>query len=359
MGKTKELNDFTRLLMKWHREENIRDLPWKGEPDPYKIWLSEIIMQQTRVGQGQAYYERFVNRFPDIFSLAAAQDDDVFKYWEGLGYYNRCRNLLVTARQLVNENNGRFPADYNALLALKGIGPYTAAALASFGFGLPYAVVDGNVLRVLSRFFNFDTPIDEPEGKNKLVSLAQLLLDKTQPAAFNQAIMDFGATVCKPGSPLCSQCPLADACEGFAAGNEKRLPVKAKRLERRRRFFAYILLEVKGSYWVSGQQKSDIWRFLNQLYRIELPDEKALIDFIPDSYPELSKWKYIALEKHMEIYQQTLTHQEISMVFFRLVLETKPKIKGGKWVEKTSLQKLAFPKTINLYLGEIGLLINI
>lgn len=354
MAESKEYKNFTRLLMKWHKEENIRDMPWKGEPEPYKIWLSEIIMQQTRVGQGQAYYERFVNRFPDIFTLAAAQDDDVFKYWEGLGYYNRCRNLLATARQLVNENMGLFPGDYNALLAFKGIGPYTAAALASFGFGLPYAVVDGNVLRVLSRFFNSDTPVDMPEGKNKLGSLAQSLLDKKQPAAFNQAIMDFGATVCKPGVPLCCQCPVADLCEGFAAGNEKQLPVKAKRLERRKRFFAYLLLEFKGRYWVSGQQDSDIWRFLNQLYRVELPDERAFKDFIPDSYTELSKWKYIALAKHMVIYKQTLTHQEITMVFFRLELETQPDINGGKWVDKASMKRLAFPKTINLYLEEIG-----
>lgn len=340
--------------MKWHREKNNRDMPWKEEPEPYKIWLSEIIMQQTRVAQGQAYYERFVNRFPNIFSLAAAQDDDVFKYWEGLGYYNRCRNLLTTARQLVNENMGCFPGDYNALLALKGIGPYTAAALASFGFGLPHAVVDGNVLRVLSRFFNSDTPVDMPEGKNKLGSLAQTLLDKKQPAAFNQAVMDFGATVCKPGTPLCSQCPLADACEGFAAGNEKRLPIKAKRLERRKRFFAYLLIEVKGKYWVSGQQDSDIWRFLNQLYRVELSDEVAFTDFIPDSYQVLSKWKYIALAKHVKTYNQKLTHQEISMVFFRLELETQPDIKEGKWVDKASMKRLAFPKTINLYLEAIG-----
>jgi A/G-specific adenine glycosylase len=182
---------FTSILLHWHEHENHRAMPWKGEKDPYKIWLSEIILQQTRVEQGWAYYEKYIKAFPTVRDLAAAPDETVLKMWEGLGYYSRCRNLLYTARMIVNEFDGHFPSDYKELLRLKGVGAYTAAAIASFAFNLPYAVVDGNVIRVLSRYFGITEPTDLALVKKQLDALAQRLIDSHKPAAYNQAIMDF------------------------------------------------------------------------------------------------------------------------------------------------------------------------
>jgi A/G-specific adenine glycosylase len=203
---------FREKLMGWHLESNKREMPWKGEKDPYRIWLSEIILQQTRVEQGWAYYERFLKKFPNISALARASDQVVLKCWEGLGYYTRCRNLIHTARYIAFERNGLFPSTYDEIIQLKGVGPYTAAAIASFAFNQPHAVVDGNVFRVLARYHGLSTPIDRPEGKKLFQSLAQGSLDKDQPGQYNQALMDLGATVCKPQSPNCADCPLRKNC---------------------------------------------------------------------------------------------------------------------------------------------------
>src|ERR1700753_4004412 len=191
-----EKANFARILLKWHKYKNDRKMPWKGEKNPYRIWLSEVILQQTRVDQGWAYYENFLREFPTIHHLAIAPEQKVFKLWEGLGYYSRCRNLIATAKRIDAEYNGEFPSTYEEILALKGIGPYTAAAIASFAFDLPHAVVDGNVTRVLSRYFGDTTPIDSTTGKRRYAELAENLLDKGSPGTYNQAIMDFGATVC-------------------------------------------------------------------------------------------------------------------------------------------------------------------
>src|SRR5580698_9523423 len=198
--------DFAKKLLKWHKKENTRSMPWKGEKDPYKIWLSEVILQQTRVEQGWAYYERFLEAFPTIGDLASAPEKKVFKLWEGLGYYTRCRNLMITARRISSQYNGRFPSSYEGIVSLKGVGPYTAAAIASFAFNLPYAVVDGNVERVLARYFGEETPVDTSQGKKFYTGLAASLLDEKQAGRYNQAIMDFGAVICKPQNPLCTQC---------------------------------------------------------------------------------------------------------------------------------------------------------
>ena len=190
-------------------------MPWKGEKDPYRIWLSEIILQQTRVEQGLSYYNNFIRTFPDIHKLAKAQDTTIFKLWEGLGYYTRCRNLIATARYISKELKGKFPSSYEDILALKGIGPYTAAAISSFAFNLPHAVVDGNVFRVLARIFGIDIPVDSAAGKNFFTILANELLDAKQPGLFNQAIMDFGAVQCKPAAPLCTTCVFKKTCAAF------------------------------------------------------------------------------------------------------------------------------------------------
>ena len=221
---------FTKSLLDWHRTRNDRSLPWKNEKDPYRIWLSEIILQQTRAEQGIPYYLRFIEKYPDVASLAEAADEDVFRLWQGLGYYNRCRNLLVTARYVHNELEGQFPESYEGLLRLKGVGAYTAAAVASFAFGLPQAVLDGNVYRVLSRYFAVDAIPGTTIGRKRFQNLADLCLEPEASGAYNQAIMDLGATICTPLSPGCEQCPLAKRCQARTRGLTELLPVKTKNL---------------------------------------------------------------------------------------------------------------------------------
>src|SRR5690606_34576849 len=204
---------FTDLLMRWHEETNKRVLPWKKENDPYKIWLSEIILQQTRVEQGTPYYHRFVEQYPTILQLAKADDEEVYRLWQGLGYYNRCKNLLYTARYIVTHYEGKFPENYEDILQLKGIGAYTAAAIASFAFGKAHAVVDGNVVRVLARFFGIQDPVDVNQTKKSIEKLANELIPTKQRGVYSQAIMDLGATVCKPQLPQCDNCMLAKDCD--------------------------------------------------------------------------------------------------------------------------------------------------
>src|SRR6185437_15766843 len=234
---------FFEFLIKWNRNKNKREMPWKGEKDPYKIWISEIILQQTRVQQGLTYYNRFIEAWPNIKSLAEANEQKVYKLWEGLGYYSRCRNLMASARYINDELGGRFPDTYEDILSLKGIGDYTASAIASFAFNQPYAVVDGNVFRVLARFFRIHAPIDSTEGKKIFRSLANMLLDKSNPAEYNQAIMDFGAIVCKPLLPSCSECPLQKKCVASQKNLVGLLPIKAKGIKTRQRFFNYLVVE--------------------------------------------------------------------------------------------------------------------
>ncbi|NCT94899.1 MAG: A/G-specific adenine glycosylase [Chitinophagaceae bacterium] len=345
---------FTPLLMRWHRQENNRQMPWKGEQDPYKIWLSEVILQQTRVEQGWAYYERFIQNYPTIQALAAAPDKEVFKCWEGLGYYNRCRNLLFTARYITRELQGIFPRRYEDLLALKGVGPYTAAAIASFAYNLPYAVVDGNVFRVLSRFLGIDEPIDSNNAKQYYGVLANELLDTTAPGEYNQAIMDFGATVCKPASPACASCPLQTQCYAYAHAQVNHLPVKEKTLRRKTRWFSYFWFEYRGKVLVRERTGRDIWQQLHEFYLVET--EKAP-QWNPETVQEQLKEQLnisgfrlqsISLQR-----SQQLTHQQIRAHFIRIGLKTLPPVlRSENWVRKEALSELAFPRLINQYLQE-------
>ena len=224
--------NLAKTLLIWYRQ-NKRDLPWRHTRNPYLIWLSEIILQQTRVAQGLSYYMRFTERFPTPAALAEADEDEVLKYWQGLGYYSRARNLHAAAKSM----QGVFPSTYEGVRALKGVGDYTAAAICSFAYKMPYAVLDGNVYRVLSRIFEIQTPIDSPAGKKEFSALAQKLLDKTHPDDYNQAIMDFGATVCTPVSPQCLLCPLADRCQAHLHGRVENFPVKQQKTKVASRYF--------------------------------------------------------------------------------------------------------------------------
>lgn len=333
---------FTEQLLRWHFEENSRELPWKNEKDPYKIWLSEVILQQTRAEQGRPYYESFIGQYPDVHSLANAPEDEVFRLWQGLGYYNRCRNLLAAARKVSEEYHGRFPDTYEAILALKGVGSYTAAAIASFAFGLPYAVVDGNVYRVLSRYFGIDIPIDSTEGKARFQELASSLLDREQPAAFNQAIMDFGSSVCSPKAPVCTFCVLSSKCIAYKKNMTALLPVKDKKIKVKERHLHYFVLEAGDEFYLQQRNAKDIWQNLYEFFLIESES----------GYRDTPAWNqlqpYIAQAGECVFSnRQRLTHQLIISEFYLISLNAKPPhLEQGIWVKKDYIKKYAFPKTI-------------
>lgn len=343
---------FLRSLGVWHRHINNRNMPWKGIRDPYKIWLSEIILQQTRVAQGLGYYERFTARYPRVQDLAQASDNEVFKLWEGLGYYNRCRNLLATARAVSDQHNGQFPSTREGLLALKGIGSYTAAAIGSFAFDLPLAVVDGNVLRVLSRLFAIKDPIDQKEGRTKLESLADQLLDHKDPASYNQAIMDLGATVCTPRNPPCEACPLAKKCQAYASGTQHAHPVKSKKTIQRERFFYYLILEASGKKAVRQRTEKDIWSGLHEFVLKETDEPVS-----PKDLESLSFWGIEAAIVRCgswtlsETIVHQLTHQKIHCRFLHARIEKAIRIDGYDWVADKSIKTMAFPRLITRHLN--------
>ena len=345
---------FTRLLLNWNQNENHRPMPWKGEKDPYKIWLSEIILQQTRVEQGWAYYEKFLKNFPTIFKLAAAEDEKVFKLWEGLGYYNRCKNLLFTARHIVKEYKGKFPNSYEGLLLLKGVGPYTASAIASFAYNLPHAVVDGNVFRVFARFYGIDTPIDTKEGIAIFNKIAFENLSKTQAGIYNQALMDFGATVCKPMAAQCPSCVMQKKCMAFTQNQVNLLPVKLKSIQKKNRFFDFIIFRYEDQCLIQKRGEGDIWSNLYQFYLIENEraaaiDKKYIQKFILE--PLAISTKNIISQQTAAVYKQTLTHQQIEARFIIIQLDKKPALFAkALWVKKEGLKKYPFPKIVNDFL---------
>jgi A/G-specific adenine glycosylase len=341
---------FTRHLMDWHHSENNRSLPWKGEKDPYKIWLSEIILQQTRAEQGLPYYQGFIKAYPTVNHLAKAKDEDAFRLWQGLGYYNRCRNMLATARYISGDLKGKFPSQYEAILELKGIGPYTAAAIASFGYGLPHAVVDGNVYRVLARFFGIDIPSDSTEGKKLFQQLAQELLFTPDSGAYNQAIMDLGATVCTPKAPVCNTCPLKEKCIAFKHGLIAILPLKVKKVKVQTRYFHYLLFTKAGSLWIRKRTAKDIWQNLYEPYLIEYPQPLDSTQLLQEILL-LNEFKHknsLIYEGHLS---QRLTHRQVETRFFSLEVTAKdPVPAGGNWIKFNELKNFGFPKTIVSFL---------
>lgn len=345
---------FTTNIIDWHLKENKRTMPWKGEKDTYKIWISEIILQQTRVEQGLLYYNIFIQHFPTLKRLASANDEAVFKIWEGLGYYSRCKNLLISARYIVNNLDGQFPKSYEQLLELKGIGPYTAAAISSFAYGLPHAVVDGNVFRVLARFFGESIAVDSIKGKLFFTLLANELLCKKNSAAFNQAIMDFGATVCKPQIPVCAECILQKKCVAYNNGLVNQLPVKEKRLIRKKRFFTYFLFIVNQEVLIRKRTEKDIWENLFEFYLFESDKE------IKWNFKEIEKWlgeqlgiDLFSILSISELYKQQLTHQQLKGKFIKVSISlVPPSLNHFIRINKENLQKAAFPKFINQYIEE-------
>ncbi len=345
---------FSEQLLKWDKNENTRQMPWKGEKDPYKIWLSEIILQQTRVNQGLDYYKKFIKAFPDIQKLAHAADEKVFKIWEGLGYYTRCKNLLITSRYILNELGGVFPNKIEDIIALKGIGPYTAAAIASFAFNHPVAVVDGNVFRVLARVFGIKKPIDSAEGKHFFTQLADQLIDKTQPGIYNQAIMDLGAVICKPIAPLCDECPFQKICFAFQQNKIDLLPVKEKRIVIRQRWLYFFILEYKNKIAIRQRKEKDIWQYLFEFPLIETKSGKSRneILILAEKRGVLKKRGY-DLISISSLCRQKLSHQLISGRFFKIKLKQNPvSLKDWTWISIKGFNKYAFPAFINQYLKQ-------
>ena len=277
--------EFSDLLINWYLK-NKRDLPWRETNDPYKIWISEIILQQTRVAQGLEYYNNFIRQFPDVTALATAKEEDVLKCWQGLGYYSRARNLHFSAKTIVEKYQGIFPKTHKEIRSLKGIGDYTAAAIGSFAFGLPFAAVDGNAYRVLARVFEIATPIDSTKGKSEFGELAQELLDKQRPALFNQGIMELGATVCTPTTPHCTECPMQEICLALAHKTANELPVKSKKGSSKDRYFYYFLLTTDQHIYLHRREADDIWKGLFELPLVETPqpmDQEQLLAHLPET----------------------------------------------------------------------------
>ncbi len=341
---------FSEQLLRWDREQNRRQMPWKGEKDPYKIWLSEIILQQTRVEHGVSYYNEFVRNFPDIKKLANASEEKIFKLWEGLGYYSRCRNLIATARSIALERNGVFPKTYEEIVTLKGVGPYTAAAISSFAFNLPYAVVDGNVFRVLARIFGIDTPTDSTEGKKYFAQLANELIDKKKAGAYNQAIMDFGAMICKP-VPHCDQCVFNKSCYALLNKKINELPVKEKKISIKKRWFYYLLIEHNNQLAIRQRTAKDIWQQLYEFPMIENTQDLEQDGILARA--EKQNWfirgKYEVVTQS-PVYKQQLSHQLIAGKFIHIRVKNKPAQADWQWVNETGLGKFAFPRVINQFL---------
>ena len=323
---------FNLTLLDWFRE-NGRDLPWRQTRDPYAIWLSEIILQQTQVKQGWEYWERFMHRWPKVEDLAAASEDDVLREWQGLGYYSRARNLHFAARQILSL--GHFPDTLEEIKKLKGVGDYTAAAIASIAFGLPAAVVDGNVYRVLARHYGIDTPINTTEGKKVFAALAQELLPSTEASAYNQAIMDFGAIQCTPQSPHCERCPLMESCEAFRTGRIAQLPVKLKNLKIHERHLTYIYIRCQGQTVIRRRGPGDIWQGLWEPVLVEA-------DSVIPSAAQL-------LRKNVK---HVLTHRVLYADFYLLESNDKPEIPIDYiWIPESDIDNYALPRLIEVLLS--------
>ena len=322
---------FSETILDWYAV-NGRDLPWRRTRDPYAVWLSEIILQQTRVVQGRAYWERFMERFPTVENLAAAPEDEVLRLWQGLGYYSRARNLHAAARQIVSM--GVFPRSLEGIRSLKGVGDYTAAAIGSIAFGLPAAVVDGNVYRVLARYFGIATPVGTTEAKKEFTSLANRLLPADAPAAFNQGMMDFGATCCTPVNPACLTCPLQPSCQAFRDGRVEMLPVKKEASKPVERRLSYVYVRVEGFVAIHRRGPGDIWQGLW---------EPWLTDEVPADALQLVKG-----------FKHQLTHRTLLADFYLWEPSERPSLPDGYiWIEEAELDRYAKPRLFELLLERL------
>lgn len=386
------MNSFSNTILSWFRE-NGRELPWRETKNPYAIWLSEIILQQTRIAQGWEYWERFMAQYPTVEDLAAAHEDEVLKLWQGLGYYSRARNLHAAAKQIVAL--GHFPDTLEGIKQLKGVGDYTAAAIGSFAFDIPAAVVDGNVYRVLARYFGIDTPINSTQGKKEFAALAQSLLPSSKAsdflslssasdslsssspvAAYNQAMMDFGAIQCTPQSPKCLLCPLAETCEAMRSNRIAELPVKQKTLKVKTRHLSYIYIRCNGMTAIHRRGEGDIWQGLWEPFNAsDITEATASIasaqaspssaKFSPSSAklspfkPELAASLHLSNVDGLQLLAQdvkhVLTHRILWADFYLLETEARPQLPDDYiWIKEEEIEDYGIPRLIELMLEKIS-----
>lgn len=325
---TKKGMKFSNQLVLWYLH-NKRNLPWRTTSNPYYIWLSEIILQQTRIDQGMSYYLKFVERFPTVKELALTSEEQVLKLWQGLGYYSRARNLHFSAKYIVNELNGVIPATYNDLIKLKGVGDYTASAIASICFNEATAVVDGNVYRVLSRYFGISTPINSTKGIKEFKELAQHLIDTKNPGTHNQAVMEFGARMCKPQNPDCDNCPLNNSCVALSKKRIKELPVKEKKLTIKNRYFNYLVIQTEDNKTKIVKRENGIWKNLYEFPLIETSNEiqeNKLVEH--EKFDKLFKTMPITVKLfNKKVMVHKLTHQHIYTKFWVVNTQTSADFK--------------------------------
>lgn len=387
------MNSFSNTILFWFRE-NGRELPWRETKNPYAIWLSEIILQQTRIAQGREYWERFMAQYPTVQDLAAAHEDEVLKLWQGLGYYSRARNLHTAAKQIVAL--GHFPDTLEGIKQLKGVGDYTAAAIGSFAFDIPAAVVDGNVYRVLARYFGIDTPINSTQGKKEFAALAQSLLPSSKAsvslssfspasdfqsslslvAAYNQAMMDFGAIQCTPQSPKCLLCPLAETCEAMRTNRVAELPVKQKTMKVKTRHLSYIYIRCKGETAIHRRGEGDIWQGLWEPFNAsDITEATASIASaqaslsstkFSTSLTKLSSFKKeLAADLHLsnvdalqllaQDVKHVLTHRILFADFYLLETEARPQLPDDYiWIKEEEIEDYGIPRLIELMLEKIS-----
>lgn len=343
---------FPNRLISWY-EDHKRDLPWRSTHEPYQVWLSEIILQQTRVDQGMAYYLKFIDHYPTVQDLANAKEEEVLKDWQGLGYYSRARNLHFTAKYVTNELNGQFPNNFKDLQQLKGVGKYTAAAIASFCFGEVVPVVDGNVYRVICRLMGIDTPIDTTAGAKAVSEIAEELISKENPATYNQAIMEFGALQCTPKKPDCMFCPFNEECVARGTNRIHELPIKAKKIKQRERHFHYLVIRDGENIYLNKRTEKGIWQHLYDFPLIEA--DQALT---PTALLEHEELKALLGQsknyKHLQrtnTFKHILSHQIIKATFWEFeVEEATPALQDYTTVNLHDLDTFAVPKLIENYL---------
>ena len=386
------MNSFSNTILSWFRE-NGRELPWRETKNPYAIWLSEIILQQTRIAQGREYWERFMAQYPTVQDLAAAHEDEVLKLWQGLGYYSRARNLHAAAKQIVAL--GHFPDTLEGIKQLKGVGDYTAAAIGSFAFDIPAAVVDGNVYRVLARYFGIDTPINSTQGKKKFAALAQSLLPSSKAsdflslssasdslsssspvAAYNQAMMDFGAIQCTPQSPKCLLCPLAETCEAMRSNRVAELPVKQKTLKVKTRHLSYMYIRCKGETAIHRRGEGDIWQGLWEPFNASDIAEACASPSSAQAFLSSTKFstsltklssfkKELAADLHLsnvdalqllaQDVKHVLTHRILFADFYLLETEARPQLPDDYiWIKEEEIEDYGIPRLIELMLEKIS-----
>lgn len=339
---------FSETLLLWYHEHK-RDLPWRGEKDPYKIWISEIILQQTRVIQGLNYYARFIDKFPTVKALANAPNEEVMRVWQGLGYYSRARNIHFAAKQIMTQFEGQFPINYDQIISLKGIGAYTAAAISAIAFDKPHFAIDGNVLRVLTRIYGIFDDVASTTAKNKIQQIGNQLIIGTPPADFTQALMEFGAIHCTPKNPNCGSCPFKNSCYAFINQAVDKLPVKINTVKVITRYLHFFIFTHQDQVIIEKREKNDIWRNLYQFPMIEtftaesLPSKELLFHI---GITEQHKALYISSQKHK------LTHQLLIINFYNVQGPVIVLQNNQLWIHKNSLNEIAFPIVLDRFIKE-------